>query len=216
MHKYAPKIRKFADNFSSWSWWKNKVDFQDTRWYVWIALVASIIQIYSVIQTRQDVKEIKDSIQWVYNIQQVWFTEDMSGKDVINTYFELLSKQDYQSSCSMETKKRCQQTNSEQLAQYAIDKKRVWFAKYEDGEHLRDIWKAKIQPENDMLETWCVKVNFRIKWEDSDIEQIHRYDILTRPNDQKEISSVLCEKAFKNWQDRTTQMKCGQSDVCSK
>lgn len=63
MHKYAPKIQKFADNVSSWSWWKNKVDFQDTRWYVWIALVASIIQIYSVIQTRQDVKEIKDSIQ---------------------------------------------------------------------------------------------------------------------------------------------------------
>lgn len=199
-------------------WFNGKVDFQNNKWYVWIALIASIVQIWTTVmvsQTRSDVKDIQNYIKWAYNEQTGISTIGLIWDDFIQKYFSALSSQDYNTACWFESKRRCDKDDIQKLIDYSEDKKRIWFTKWEDGEHIKNIWKPEKQPNNPSLETWCVKSNYIHKSENIPIEQIARYDLLTRPTGEKEIAWVLCEKTFKDWEDRTKPMGCGQSNICN-
>ena len=166
--------------------------------------------------TNTKIKEIQWYLSWAYNSQDTISSIWMTWEQFIQEYFSALEKQDYPTACWFESNRRCEKNDTVLYGQYAKDKKRVWFGKYEDGEHIKEVWKAKIQPENSSLETLCVRKDFTIKWESIPIIQLDRMDILTRPNGEKEIASVMCERASKNWEDRTKQMNCGQSNICNK
>lgn len=193
--------------------------YQNKHWYVFLALFATILQIWTtfmVRETNSQVKNIQSYLSGAYNSQDTISSIWMTWEEFIREYYDALAWQDYPTACWFESNRRCEKSNTEQYKQYAKDKKRVWFAKLEDGEHLRDIWKPATQTENKSVETFCIRKEYIMKWENNPIIQIERMDILMRPNWEKEIASVICEKAIKNWEDRTKQMKCGQSNICNK
>lgn len=203
-------------------YWKDESHIQNARWYVVVAFIASILQIWwifwtsnNVSKAQDQIKEIKSYIDTAYNKQSdnrsIW----AKWNEFINMYFEALTNEDYDTACGFESKKRCDKNDSQSLTKYAIDKNRVWFSKWNDWEHIKEIWIAKQQPETKNLESWCVKSEFTIKWETTPVVQIMRYDLLTRPNNEKQISIALCEKTTKNWIDKTSQMKCWHSNICT-
>lgn len=214
------KLRKIYNNIINNHWIRSSnenVNFQNTKWYVWLALIASIIQIWTFIKvtdTQTDIKNIQADT--LYNDQNWIITKWLSWEDFFQMYFKFLGKEDYINACWLESKRRCDKSDFQKLTQYWVDKNRVWFTKWNDGEHLKETWLANNQPDAKNLESWCVKTEYTLKWESNPVIQLMRYDILIRPTGEKQIASSLCEKTIKNGEDRTKQMKCGQSNICNK
>lgn len=202
-------------NSRAYLWVNSNEQYQNYRWYVFIALIASWIQILTYCSVQETNKEVKSIVQGAYNTQDTPLSETLSWDVLIKTYFEALANQDYSTACGLESRRKCLKDVPSEFIQYAEDKKRVWFTKWEDGEHIEKIWLPQKQSDNPNIETWCVKSKYTIKGETTPIEQTSRYDILRRPTGEKEIAWVLCEKSFKNWEDRTKPMGCGQSNICN-
>lgn len=196
--------------------WINSTEtYHNYRWYVFIALVASIIQILTYCNVRDTSIEVKNLAKSAYNAQDSDITKSLDSVSFIKLYFNALATQDYSLACGLESRRRCLKDVPSEFIQYAEDKKRVWFTKWEDGEHILDVWIPKDQPSNAAIETVCVKTSYASKGEKNTVTQIARYDLLKRPTGEKEIAGVLCEKTIKNGIDRTVAMGCGQSSVCN-
>ncbi len=209
-------------------YWTEKVTFQNTKWYVMLWLITTLIGILTIIvwvfvqiwtlvtvsDTQKDIKDIQNYT--LYNDQSWISTKWLSWEEFFQLYFDLLSKEDYVNVCWLESKRRCDKSDFQKLTQYWVDKNRVWFTKWNDWEHLKEIQLATKQPDAKNLESWCVKTEYTLKWETTSVTQLMRYDILTRPTWEKQIATSLCEKTIKNGEDRTKQMWCGQSNICNK
>lgn len=183
-----------------------------------VTLLFSVLQLYiSWFWIKQSVDELKQAytnqdIQYeVYN-EQSWFVHIWTNKHLINEFFQARNEWDYARACSLRSTLDCQLNNKSEFAKWADNVNRKLHIEYRDWQKITKIWDTKIKLENTNSRVYCVEYKFFENHENREIRQIDQYTITKRPSGGKEISRILCEKAYKimekSWieEDRTIAM----------
>lgn len=192
------KIKKLLSEI--WNSIKKDASIQKHRWYVWMALVASIFTILTVIlalNIKKDISALKYDYPIVYNEQNV-NTSRIEWWELINSYYRYLNEWDFENACSLISTRNCSMYDQKLFTQRVKDKRRKYFTEYEDWITLSEVKYSGITTENTKQEIRCVKEQFKNSGEKDYIYQIQQYYILPRPDGWKEIWKIFCEKIFKD------------------
>lgn len=190
---------KFSDlktYFSTFiSFLNRKSWYEKKNWYTLLIIILAVGWVLITYIQLQKVDTISKNLT-VYNPQKIK-TSNLSATELIETYFDLLRKQEYEKSCWLETLKQCRYENPGEFLKYQEDKKRYWFTKLVNGEKLIHIWQYAWAKDGD-IEYVCVRTEYELSWENNPIQELWEYKILIRPTAEKEIAYKQCVWKWKN------------------
>jgi hypothetical protein len=191
-----------------------------TIWLI-IGLYTLLIPISNILNNvnllKDDINNLKYNYINIYNPQTI-DTDSLNWWKIIWKYIDFLNLWDYQNACSLISTLQCTMYDVWGFTNWVSDKKKYLTVKLRDWEKLVKVWDSGEKLENINTEIWCWKIEYYMWMEDRVITEIRQYNILTRPDWKKEIWKIMCEKAVKDWNDRTIQM-CGkvlEKKICTK
>ncbi len=221
-NKQSNKIKLILDwlskKFDEFIFHSNKrTDFQNSKWYVIIALLSSIIWLliwlytliipisnimFDVNNLSKDISSIKYNYASVYN-EQFEKTSKTSWWELIKKYISSLNSGQYQIACSLISTLHCTMYDVKWFTNWVENKKRYLTVKLNDWETLINTWDTWINLENTKINIWCAEVQYYMNTETRSVKEIRQYYISNRPDKNKEIWKILCEYAEKDWNNRT-------------
>lgn len=186
---FQKKIQHFLSWLNTESWLEKK------NWYTIAIIVLSIWAVWIAYMQFRSVETISQNLT-VYNPQKIK-TSNLSAIELIEIYFDLLRKQEYDKTCWLETLKQCRYENPGEFLKYQEDKKRYWFTKLVNWEKLLKTWQYEWAMDGE-VEFVCTRTEYELSWENIPIQELWEYKVLTRPTGEKEIAYKQCVWKWKN------------------
>lgn len=187
------KIRNFLSRFK---WLNSESSLEKKNWYTLWILILTITWLFIWYLQLWKVSDISKNIS-AYNPQKIK-TSNLTATELVQLYYKLLGEQDYESTCGIETLWQCRYENKDEFLKYQENKKRYWFTKLVNGESLLRTWQydwAKIWS----IEYVCLRTQYEYSWENTPIQELWEYKILTRGTWEKEIAYKQCVWKWKDW-----------------
>lgn len=116
--------------------------------------------------------------------------QDLTGKALIEKWFELMNTKQWKDGCSLMSKDKCDIQNGADI----LDHSREPRVKTVNGYQNIEVWHSLSAPQD----TWCVKYTYQERQSIvfRDIIFVMQYKLSLRSDDGEEIASRLCEKKW--------------------
>lgn len=125
--------------------------------------------------------------------------QGLSGKELIERWFELMNEGEWQDACSLMSRDKCNSDNGDDVLEHSREPR----LKAVDGYQDISVWHSKSAP----ADTWCVKYSHQERQSQvlRDIVLIMQYKLSQRDDGGEDIASRLCEK---NWMSGLGDRSC--------
>lgn len=125
--------------------------------------------------------------------------QGLSGKELIERWFELMNEGKWQDACSLMARDKCNSDNGDDVLEHSREPRLKAVNGYQDV----SVWHSKSAP----ADTWCVKYSHQERQSQvlRDIVLIMQYKLSQRDDGGEDIASRLCEK---NWMSGLGERNC--------
>jgi len=214
----------FTNQPKSPTWWEW---YREHKWHVWTSLGIAIIGVLltwfltSDNSTTAHIEDVNGVVNAQSNIgkQEIYFADradpnyenprrtdlvGLSGKALIQKWFDLMNQQDWRGACSLMSKNDCDVGDWESINTAFHFMKERTVNGYEEPQ----IQHAEGAPSN----LWCVRYHYTMAQTEvaRKIVEIMQYKLNRREDESEEIATKLCEK---QWMEGIGERQCANPAV---